>query len=483
MGAVFFMRRHDPARTIALALNRCSMPDTESVRRVSMKYPRHSETVFALSDRCLAMKTIRRLGVFGLLLGLPACGEAVYDSIELMPPPAVYIAGEVDPFPRVSEANYQEQAKLFYVTDRKPASAEDAAAFYANERGFGLRAGVVDVRADPPFSGWEEVRAASIVHAEASPRRELRISSVEEFGFLPVEQISLLPETTTSEERAAVGRRFAAEVNGKLGASVQKDIFIFVHGYNVDFDYPILSSKELQHYLGYRGAFITYAWPATPNRLAYFKDLETADSTRKNLRELIKFLSQSTKAENIHIIGYSAGSRLAFEAVYDLVLQYSDGRANAPRMGQLMLIGSDLDRSYFVQALDDGLLDLMDSITIYMSSTDAALKMSSFVLGQDRVGQVSLENDDPQAREAMLKIRKISDLRLIDVSDAEGSSFGNGHSYFRSSPWASSDMFVSLIYNMGPGERGLQRARDEAVWTFPQDFPVRIIKAVKNRPR
>jgi esterase/lipase superfamily enzyme len=415
------------------------------------------------------------------MLGLSACGEAVYDSIELMPPPAVYIAGEVDPFPRVTEGNYQEQAKLFYVTDRKPATEEDAAAFYANERGFGLRAGVANVRADPPFSGWEEVRAASMVPAEASPRRDLRISSVDEFGFLPVEQISLLPEQSTPEERAAAGRRFAAEVNGKLGASVQRDIFIFVHGYNVDFDYPVLSSKELQHYLGYRGAFITYAWPATPNRLAYFKDLESADSTRKNLRELIKFLSQSTKAENIHIIGYSAGSRLAFEAVYDLVLQYSDGRANAPRMGQLMLIGSDLDRSYFVQALDDGLLELTDSITIYMSSTDAALKMSSLVLGRDRLGQVYLGSETPQSGEIIGRIRDVSKLSLIDVSDAEGSSFGNGHSYFRSSPWASSDMFVSLIYGMDPAARGLVRAPGEAVWTFPPNFPDRIIAAVKNR--
>ena len=75
-----------------------------------------------------------------------------------------------------------------------------------------------------------------------------------------------------------------------------------MHGYNVDFDYPVLSSKELQHYMGYRGAFITYAWPATPNRLAYFKDLESADSTRKNLRELIVYLSRNTKADNIHVI-------------------------------------------------------------------------------------------------------------------------------------------------------------------------------------
>lgn len=84
----------------------------------------------------------RRLGVYqlGLLfllpLGLGACGESVYDTIELMPPPAVYVAGEVDPFPKVTEQTYAEQAVLFYATDRRPATEEDAGAFYANERGF-----------------------------------------------------------------------------------------------------------------------------------------------------------------------------------------------------------------------------------------------------------------------------------------------------------------------------------------------------------
>jgi esterase/lipase superfamily enzyme len=417
----------------------------------------------------------------GALLGIVGCGENVYDTIELMPPPAVYVEGEVDPFPRVTEANYEEQAKLFYATDRAPATAEDAPAFYANERGFGLRAGSVDVRADPPFSGWEDVRAASL-SPEGSPKRELRIASVDEYGFLPIDQISFLPEQSSPEQRTAAGKRFAAEINRKLANSPQKDIFLYVHGYNVDFDYPVLSSKELQHYLGYRGAFITYAWPATPNRLAYFKDLETADYTRKNLRELIAFLSRNTRAENIHIIGYSAGSRLAFEAVYDLVLQYPEGSSGAPRLGQLILIGSDLDRSYFAQAVGDGLLEATESVTIYMSSTDAALRMSSLVLGRDRLGQVFLGEDD-QSKAIWDNIRATPNLHLIDVSQAEGSSFGNGHSYFRSSPWASSDMFVSLIYGLDPAARGLERLEDSAVWSFPDNFPDRIVASVQAQGR
>jgi esterase/lipase superfamily enzyme len=409
---------------------------------------------------------------------LTGCGDAVYDTIELMPPPAVYAKGEVDPFPRTVSNDFLDETKLFYVTDRRPKSADENVAYYANERGYLLRSGTALVQADPPFSSWDEVKAVSL-SLEDTPRRLLRMESVEEYGVLPVDPISLLPEAPDKAETVKAGKRFAAEIDRKLSGSSQKDIFIYVHGYNVDFDYSMLSSKELQHYLGYRGAFVTYAWPATPNRLAYFKDLETTAATRKNLRELIVFLSENTRARKIHVIGYSAGARLAFEAVYDLTLQYADGQRSKPRMGQLIMIGSELDRSYFVQALDDGLLVLADSVSVYMSTADAALRMSSLVLGEDRLGQISLE-DTEDRQQVGRKLREIENLHLIDVSNAEGSSFGNGHSYFRNSPWASSDMFVSLIYNLGPAQRGLYRGPDQGIWRFPNDYDDLIVEAVKN---
>ncbi len=414
-----------------------------------------------------------------LALGLAGCSEAIYDTIKLMPPPAVYAKGEVDPFPRVDENNFDEQSRLFYVTDRRPVTEEDAPAFYANARGFLLRGGTVQVQADPPFSSWSEIKAISL-SAEESQRRLLRLRSVEEFGVLPVNEFSILPSDVDENSRRAAGRTFTAAVDKKLAGSPQKDIFIYVHGYNVDFDYSVLSSKELQHYMGYRGAFITYAWPATPNRLAYFKDIETTASTRKNLREFIDFISKNTRVEKIHVIGYSAGARLAFEAVYDLTLRYASNPSAGPNIGQLILIGSELDRSYFAQSLDDGLLERTEGVTIYMNSSDAALRMSSIVFGNDRLGQISYE-DTPLSREIERRIRRLERLALIDVTDAEGSAFGNGHTYFRSSPWASSDMFVSLIYGLSPEERGLTREPDRAFWQFPRDYDDRIVKAVANQ--
>ena len=71
----------------------------------------------------------------------------------------------------------------------------------------------------------------------------------------------------------------------------------------------MLVSAELWHFLGYDGAFIAYAWPSTPSTFAYIKDSDTAGGYARNFRLLLEFVAENTDAEEIHVIGYSNGTR------------------------------------------------------------------------------------------------------------------------------------------------------------------------------
>ena len=92
--------------------------------------------------------------------------------------------------------------------------------------------------------------------------------------------------------------------------SGKKDVYIYVHGYKVVYENPVLVSAELWHFLGYQGAFIAYAWPSTPNALAYVKDSDTSSGFARNLRLMLEFIAENTDVENVHILGYSNGTRL-----------------------------------------------------------------------------------------------------------------------------------------------------------------------------
>ena len=63
---------------------------------------------------------------------------------------------------------------------------------------------------------------------------------------------------------------------------------------------------------------------------------------------------------------------------------------------------------------------------------------------------------------------------LIDVTEAEEAGSGKGHDYFRNSPWVSSDVLMTLRYDLSPVDRGLVREEGMATWTFPDDYIERL---------
>jgi hypothetical protein len=75
-------------------------------------------------------------------------------------------------------------------------------------------------------------------------------------------------------------------------------------------------------------------------------------------------------------------------------------------------------------------------------------------------------------------LRANPSLQFIDVTEAAGSTDGNGHSFFRKSPWVSSDLLALLAYDLGAAERGLEKEANLLVWTFPPDFIERLRKVL-----
>ena len=415
-----------------------------------------------------------------LALVAAGCASASYDSVDLMPAPALYAGAGYDPFTSLTPESFAELGALNYVTDRRPAEPEEPQRFYADERGYLTRVGVAEIRSTPRFRSWDEVRDVTL-SGRRDAERTLRVEGIEEFGVLPAGLTPFHVGAPAPEEMEAVARTFSDRIDRQMALSGLRDVFIYVHGYNVNFEYPLLVSKEMQHYLGYRGAFIAFTWPATPSRFAYFKDLGTIEPSARTLRSLIEFLRERTDAERIHLIGYSAGSRLVFNAAYQLALasRRSEG-ADESRLASIVLVGSDLDPVHFLQGVADGLLDVSDRIAVYMSSSDAALGLSRTVLSQRRLGEIWSPEQIP--RELEERLIEIEGLELIDVSFADGAGAGNGHWYFRSSPWVSSDVYLSLMTGLGPDQRGLARDVADAVWRFPDDYLDRLDLSVSEIP-
>ncbi|MHC4342103.1 MAG: alpha/beta hydrolase, partial [Planctomycetota bacterium] len=280
----------------------------------------------------------------------------------------------------------------------------------------------------------------------------------------------------------AAAKRFAQEVNERLRSSDHPDIFVFVHGYKVRYENPVLVATELWHFLGYEGVFLAYSWPSTPSLWAYFSDLETGELSARNLRKLLVYLAEETRARRIHVLGYSAGTRLVSLTLHQLALRNADRSREEIherlRLGQVVLTGSDIDRHIFGAYLIDGIARIPEHLTVYTSSTDTAMGPAEWVFGQHRMGRMFAEGE--LRAEVAESIRSHRGFSIVNVTGAEQADAGNGHAYFQKSPWVSSDLLATFALGLSPAERGLVRDGDSPIWEFPPDYVERLRKAVHS---
>lgn len=411
------------------------------------------------------------------MLLVSGCGGNARYTIDRMTHPAVY-DDEFHPFDRGSMADLPFDG-ILYVTDRRPASEDDKERFYLNERSEFVHAGVASVGFDGTDISWDEARRLALAKTRTD-QFPLYVDSVDELGVLH----DVLPYGNWSDrdslsENPVADDEFVRLIDAKLADSVEKEITVYVHGFKVEFENPVLVATEFWHFQGYDGAFIAFAWPSSPSVMAYFKDIETAVASGGVLRRLIEFLAANTRAERINLIGYSAGTRVVIDAMNRMALSWgglSDAELRKKlKLGVVSLIGSDYDRWLFAQHIEDGMLRVPTLLNVYMSNADGALASSSRVLGHNRLGQ--LMDGTLVSKATREHIRDLDNLFFIDVSHAPHYDARNGHSYFRASAWVSSDILMATEYELTAGRRGLILEPDNIHWTFPDDY----VKRLRNR--
>jgi len=417
---------------------------------------------------------------------LAACASAPVDQIELMPAPDVYGDGLLNPLPDTNPFDRIPYDGILYATDRSPATEEDPEQYYRNDRGQVVRLGLAEIQFGKKEFTWKFARDISMLKSR-SEEYPVKISNAEEWGIMGSSIPSWFDLSVIDEDEVPPDAtdRFADAINAQLAVSKKKHVYIYTHGYRVVYENPILVSAELWHFLGYDGAFIAYAWPSTPSKFAYIKDSDTSAGYARNFRLLLEFVAENTDVEEIHVIGYSNGTRLVLRAMEQLALIHEGESADEIweqlRLRNVILVGSDLDRGVFGSYMADGILNVSKHLTIYMSPHDKALGVSQFLTRRERLGQLWGSNGEKLhalALQALIDFR--DQVSFINVSDAEGSDSGNGHGYFRSSPWASSDVLMTMYYGLTPEQRGLVQQDDLPIFTFPPDYISRLWNAIEG---
>ena len=155
------------------------------------------------------------------------------------------------------------------------------------------------------------------------------------------------------------------------------------------------------------------------------------------------------------------------------------------RIGHVVLVGSDLDRQVaakYARRWLSGGSPTRQYLRVEpgQGSRNVAISDAAQTAGRD-VGAKAAMDNRASPNTCMSAKRTLS---IIYVTAAEGATTGNGHAYFRDSPWVSSDILMTLAYDLPPNDRGLVRNdEDTPIWAFPPDYIDRLrVALIKANP-
>jgi esterase/lipase superfamily enzyme len=223
---------------------------------------------------------------------------------------------------------------------------------------------------------------------------------------------------------------FARALDAALAARQpgEREVAVFVHGFNQTFAEGLYRTAQLAHDLDLPAVALAYSWPSADNPLNYAYDRDSALAARDGLVRTIRAAAAS-RAERVVVVAHSMGALLTMEALRQMAI---DGRGPARgRIGAVALFSPDIDVDLFrVQAR--AIVPLPQPFLIFTSRRDRALQLSARLTGQPaRLGSL-------RSAEALADL----DVTLIDTTGVGG---GDPLNHFTA---ATSPAMLSVLSNL-----------------------------------
>ncbi len=417
----------------------------------------------------------------GCLGSLAGCG-----GLELIPTPNLYVGAEGNPFADVPEPLRTTTMDVLYVTDRRPSADDDGRlAGYSYRRSHSLAFGSALLQIGDGDLTWEQLVETSRSHRRSGDFG-IELREIRELGRFPATPGPIVrgadgfpaPDPAGLAEQDAVGAQLLDELRCRLALTPVKEAYVYVHGYNNDFEHAAAIIGQIWHFLGRRGVPISYSWPAGRGGLrGYFYDRESGEFTIYHLKQLVGLLVSCPELKRFHIIAHSRGTDVTVSALRELYLEFG-GRLkprSERKLGNVILAAPDLDIDVISQRIvAEEFLKQIARVTIYMSKTDTALGLSTWLfVSQGRIGRVTSIEDLPPTLQARASVDPTGMYLTTSLVDSRVDSGLIGHSYFYDHPAVSSDLILLLRDDLDPGAdhgRPLERL-GSMLYALYDDYP------------
>ena len=246
-------------------------------------------------------------------------------------------------------------------------------------------------------------------------------------------------------------------IKEQIGLSAEKDVLLFVHGFNVEFDEAMMRTAQLGYDLNFKGAVTCFSWPSDGSIAGYVADTDSSRLSADYLSTFIKQLITDTGAAKLHIIAHSMGNVALTSALMQLK---QEGFFPNTLFNQIILAAPDIDRDIFINQIMPS-IKRDANITLYASDNDKALIAAKKIRkGYTRLG------------EAGQNIIIIKGLDSVDASNVKTDLLGHG--YFSGTMSLINDIHL-VLSGVPPHKRILDEknkvinGNSEKYWAFKRN--------------
>ena len=405
--------------------------------------------------------------LFRLLIVLALVPCACSRERDVMIPPPILAQDErLDLTRAIAERDRTTTVDVLYATNRAPA-AEGDPAHYESVPGDGALLGSAEVRLGEPGWTFDDLMASDRTSRAEDDPRPAQVTALRSFGKLG---------------DAAADDAFVAAIDERVSRSRTGEAVLYVPGYRISFNRTLTFMGGWAHYLGRSSAVMTFAWPTGTRAWSYLTDCPRARAFVPDIERLITLVAERSKARRLNLIGFSCGSPLLAEALVALRARHPEEDADALqrryRIANAIFIAADIDLETFARGHVPALTTIARRTEVYLSEDDLALKVAAFLARASRLGRPRF---DELTREDLETLASNDRLVGIDVAGVYGrheTTGMRGHGYWFANQRVSSDVLLSMVYPFDPAWRGLVHGPGKGLWTFPDDYPERVGRAV-----
>lgn len=239
---------------------------------------------------------------------------------------------------------------------------------------------------------------------------------------------------TVLENNELSGIDFVKLFKNKLKNSSEKDVLLFIHGFNVSFNEAIMRTAQLGYDLNFKGIVTAFSWPSVGKISGYEADCSTADISSMYLSEYIKVLLKG-EVDKLHIIAHSMGNVVLTKA---LEAMKTEGHYPNKIINQIILAAPDIDKDVFTNQIMPAIKSDI-RLTLYASKKDNALIVSK-----------KLRYNYPRAGDGGKDIIVIDGIDTVDASKVDTGLLGHG--YFASTQSLINDIHM-VLQGFNPDKR------------------------------